>query len=500
MMGQIYKNYHMKNLLMLVLSVWILVSCGIRKRDYNEVPAVVVKEDFLPTDVSDAAFKNTAIAVEWWAEFKDPVMDALIEKARNHNLDVNTAIANFHASRAMLKNTKFDRLPTITAGGDYTRTRMGENVFIPGQNPTYSTYSAAFDSFWEIDVFGRVSDRIKGAYANHQQVLADMHGIYIRIFAEVANSYLELKGTQYLQDIAKRNLKGQQETYNLTVKLFEAGTGNRLDVARALAQLETTRASMPPLEARIEALKNSISVLVGEVPGNLDAAVLEKQPLPSLPASIALGDVQEMLRRRPDVRLAEAVLQERIAGYNISVAELYPKIDFGGSIGFSAVDFSNFGTTGSFTWSIFPRISWAAFNLGRVRQQIKRDDARTVAAVNLYEKTVLQGLEEIKTALSNYTQEIRRREVLRTSTQASAQAAEFAKQRFNGGLDNFIDYLSAEQTLLAAENALALSEISSATALVAIYKALGGGWEIITQEEVDQKFEAMAHSSTDNNN
>src|SRR5690606_6376006 len=300
--------------------------------------------------------------------------------------------------------------------------------------------------------------------------------------------------------IAKRNLKGQQETYNLTVKLFEAGTGNRLDVARALAQLETTRASMPPLEARIEALKNSISVLVGEVPGNLDAAVLEKQPLPSLPASIALGDVQEMLRRRPDVRLAEAVLQERIAGYNISVAELYHKIDFGGSIGFSAVDFSNFGTTGSFTWSIFPRISWAAFNLGRVRQQIKRDDARTVAAVNQYEKSVLQGLEEIKTALSNYTQELRRREVLRTSTQASAQAAEFAKQRFSGGLDNFIDYLSAEQTLLAAENALALSEISSATALLAIYKALGGGWEIITQEEVDQKFEAMAHSSTDNNN
>lgn len=347
------------------------------------------------------------------------------------------------------------------------------------------------DSFWEVDAFGRVSNRIKGAYASNQQALADMNGVYISIFAEVATHYLELKGIQYLMDIAKRNLSGQQETYELTVKLSEAGKSNSLDVSRALAQLETTRASIPPLEARIEVLKNSLSVLLGEVPGTLDSSVVKKQPLPSLPESIGLGNIQEMLRRRPDVRLAEAQVKERIAQYNISVAELYPSIQFGGSIGFSAVDFSNFGTHKSFTWSIFPRISWAAFNLGRVKQQIQREDALTLAAVNQYEKTVLQGLEEIKTSLSNYTNELKRREILRTSAKASAEAAQFAKQRYNAGLDNFIDYLSADHALLEAENALALSEISSVTSLIAIYKALGGGWEIISEKELIGKFETM---------
>src|SRR5699024_4866252 len=140
-----------------------------------------------------------------------------------------------------------------------------------------------------------------------------------------------------------RNLEGQQETYDLTVKLFNAGIGNNLDVSRALAQLENTRATIPPLKARLEALKNSISVLIGEVPGNLDQKMLNSQPLPSLPASVALGNITELLRRRPDVQKAEAELQLQIAKYNLSVAELYPKIQFGGSIGFSAIDFANFG-------------------------------------------------------------------------------------------------------------------------------------------------------------
>src|SRR5690606_32684429 len=201
--------------------------------------------------------------------------------------------------------------------------------------------------------------------------------------------------------------------------------------------------------------------------------------------------MQDLLRRRPDVKRAEALLQERVARYNISVANLYPSIQFGGSIGFSATDFSNFGSKESFSWSIFPSISWAAFDLGRVRKQIKRDDALALAALNQYEKTVLESLEEIKTALGNYSQELKRREILRTSSRASARAASMARERFNAGLDNFIDYLSADNALLQSENALAQSEISAATSLVAIYKALGGGWEIISQEELQGKIGSL---------
>ncbi|MDP2688384.1 MAG: TolC family protein [Aequorivita sp.] len=481
----------MKNIILITLLSSFLLSCGITKRDFELKPTVAIPEEFLTEDVSNSTITTTETVQEWWSEFKDPFLDSLIEKARKNNLDINTAVANFYASRAFLKESKFDRLPTVTANGDYTRTRLGENVFVPGANPTYSTYNGSFDAFWEADLFGRVSNRIKGAYANNQLALADMLGMYVSIFSEVANNYMELRGTQYLLDIATRNLKGQQDTYDLTVKLSDAGTSNNLDVSRALAQLENTRATIPPLKARLEALKNSISVLIGEVPGNLDPKILNTQPLPSLPASVSLGEVTELMRRRPDVKRAEAELQMRIAKYNLSVAELYPKVQFGGSIGFSAVDFANFGSKESFTWSIMPNISWAAFNLGRVKQQIKREDALTLATLNQYEKTVLTGLEEVKTALSNYSNELERREILRTSAGASAEAAKFAKQRFNAGLDSFIDYLSADNTLLQSETLLATSEIASATSLIAIYKALGGGWEIISENELQNKFEQM---------
>lgn len=474
-----------------ILLLWLVVACGVHKRDYDVVLPMTVSDDVLKSQLSDSTFNNQNIAISWWSAFEDPILDSLIKKAQDHNLDINTAVANFQAARALVKESKFDRWPTVTANADYTRTRLGENVFAAGTNPTYSTYTSTMDASWEADLFGRVTQRIKGAYATQKEAMADMHGVYLSIYAEVATNYLAIRGTQYLIDIAKRNLKGQQETYELTVQLAEAGTSNKLDVSRALAQLESTRASIPQLNAQLEALKNSLSVLVGEVPGSLDTEIVSPQPLPSLPKTVSLGNIQELLRRRPDVRRAEAALQVQISAYNISVAELYPKISFNGSIGFSAVDFSNFGSKSSFTWSVLPRISWAAFNLGRVKQQINQNDAKTLAALNQYEKAVLQGLEDIKTAMSNYSYQLKRRDILRTSSMASADAAQIAEQRFNAGLDNFIDYLSAENTLLVSENTLALSEITSATSLVAIYKALGGGWELLSPEDLDKKFEAM---------
>ncbi|MDD7885364.1 efflux transporter outer membrane subunit [Flavivirga sp. 57AJ16] len=483
----------MKHLTLMALALF-LISCGITKRSFEVKSNANVENSFLEENLEEDIYSNLDITQNWWSEFNDPVLDSLIEKVGQHNLDINTAVANFYASRAFLKGTKLDRLPTVTAKGDYTRTRLGENVFVSGSNPTFNTYSASFDAFWEADVFGRVSNRIKGAYANSQLALADVQSVYVSIFAETAKNYMELRGTQYLLNIAERNLEGQQNTYDLTVKLSEAGTSNSLDVSRALAQLENTRATVYPLRTRVEALKNSLSVLIGEIPGNLDETLLNDKPLPSLPSSVALGDINELLRRRPDVRRAEATLQVQIAKYNISVAELYPKVQFGGAIGFSAVDFSNFGKKESFTWSIMPNISWAAFNLGRVKQQIKQNDALTLAALNQYEKTILKALEEIKTALTNYSNELQRREILRTSSKASSRAAAIAKQRFNAGLDNFIDYLSAENTMLLSENLLATSEISATTSLIAIYKALGGGWQIISEEELNTKFEQLSMS------
>src|SRR5690606_1510068 len=192
---------YVKHLIIITLRSSFLLSCGITKRDFEVKPTVAIPENFLTEDDSNATITTTKTVQEWWSEFKDPILGTLIEKARKNNLDINTAVSNFYASRAFLKETKFDRLPKVTANGDYTRTRLGENVFVPGANPTFSTYNGSFDAFWEVDLFGRVSNRIKGAYANNQLALADMQGMYVSIFAEVANHYMELKGTTDLLDI-----------------------------------------------------------------------------------------------------------------------------------------------------------------------------------------------------------------------------------------------------------------------------------------------------------
>jgi len=489
----------MKNIITIALVIFLLVSCGTPKRNFNTPDlGLHLDENYLTVD-GKTSFDNSQPIAEWWQLFNDPTLDSLIAKARTNNLDINSAVANLYAARAVLKGTKLDRLPTVTANGNFVRQRLGENVFAEGSNPTFSQYNGSFDAFWELDLFGRVTNRLKGAKSYEQSALAEMNSVYVSIFAEVARNYMELRGAQYLLDIAERNLKNQQETYDLTVRLSNAGTTNSLDVARALAQLKTTQASIPSIQARIESIKNSLSILIGEVPGNLTDNVVDNKPLPDLPASVLVGNVEDLLRRRPDIMRAENELAQRIAQYNISVAELYPKISFNGAIGFSAIDFSNLGKNQSFTWNLAPQISWAAFNLGRVRQQIRQQDALTIKALNQYEKVVLQALEEIRTAMSNYTNELNRRELLGKASEASNDAAAFSEQRFKAGLDSFLDYLSADRTLLRTEIELAQSETTAVTGLIAIYKALGGGWEIIGDGEMEIKYNQMRSTDTSMN-
>ncbi len=484
------KTHLIKKLVLMSITGLTLYSCGITKRNFEVSSTSFDKlpEDYLVKTDTAQHFAASELIARWWESFNDATLDSLINDARKENLDINSAIANFQASRAGLKSTKFDRFPTVDANGAFTRQRLGQNIFASGINPTFSQYDASFDAFWEIDLFGRVKNRVKGAKGAEQATLAEMQDIYLSVFAEVARNYMELRGIQNQLTIARENLSSQQETFELTKRLATAGTSNSLDVSRAKAQLETTRATIPPLQANITAIINRLSVLTGKIPGELEEVLMQGKPLPSLPESILVGNGKELIKRRPDIFRAESQLAQQIARYNISVAELYPKITFGGAIGFSAIDFSSFGNNETFTWGLAPSINWAAFNLGRVKKNIDQQDGLTLALVNQYEKTVLLALEEIKTVMSNYTHELERQRMLKDAAEASKQAAKFAKQRYEAGLDDFLDYLNAEQTLLLAQNQLAISETLCATNLIAIYKALGGGWEVISAEEIETRY------------
>ncbi|CAM2069077.1 Efflux transporter outer membrane subunit [Sulfidibacter corallicola] len=429
-------------------------------------------------DSAARAFRTAEPVAAWWHQFDDPQLADLVDTALAHNHDVRAALANLREARALLRSRKLDRLPTVESQASGSRQQVSADSgtgTLPDRN--WETYAVGLDAIWEADLFGRVSQRIASASASLDIREADLHGVYVSVAAETASTYIEYRGLQYRLQVAQRNADNQEQTYRLTVDLADAGRSDQLNVARAQTQLELTRSTIPLLEAQRDAVLHRLGVLTGALPTALFARLQEVKALPSLPDAVDVGDPLGLLTRRPDIRRAERELALATAQYNLQVAELYPEVRVSGSIGFSATAFDNLGSSGTSVYSFGPSIRWAAFNLGRVRRGIEAADARTDASLASFEKTVLLALEEVETSLVDFNKREQSRAKLLLAARAGAQASEYAKLRFNAGIDNFLDVLDAERTLLDAQERLARSETEVALSLVGIYKALGGGWQ-----------------------
>jgi outer membrane protein, multidrug efflux system len=292
-----------------------------------------------------------------------------------------------------------------------------------------------------------------------------------------------LRGLQEQLEVAVRNADNQTQTLKVTQARLEAGRGTELDTARAEAQLKTTLASIPLLESSTATTIYRLSVLTGRLPDALTAELQVAEPLRDLPPLNAVGDPATLLRRRPDIRVAERSLAGSTARIGVAIGDLFPKVTFTGSVGYDAATFRGIGKAGSDTYSVGPGISWAAFDLGRVSARIKIAHAQADADLATYEASVLGALEETEGALVTYGRAQSRRELLTQAANASERAADLARQRFQGGLTDFVNVLDAEREALTVEDSLAQSRTQTATSLVAVYKALGGGW-------VDEPLEA----------
>ncbi len=466
-----------------LLVMLALSACSVG-RDYQPPETEpLVQKQFLEQD--QGRFRATEPIASWWRQFNEEQLTRLVEQALEHNLDVRVALANLQEARYLLDGTGFDRFPTIEAEGDATRQLQSkEGIFPPFGDRTQTTYGVGFDAIWELNLFGRVSQRIAASEANLEAREADLNAFYVTIAAEVARTYIELRGAQYRQDVAKRNTDNQQQTYNLTRDLFEGGVSDKLDIERARAQLELTKSTIPPLEAEVNATMNRLAVLTGHPPTALHLTLQSLRALPSIPNTVDVGNPVDLLRRRPDIRAAEREFASAVAEYNVNVADLYPNVTFNGSLGFSSTSLSNLVTGAAGTYLLGPQINWAAFNIGRVLTRIDAADARTDARRASFEKTVLRALEETETAMVNFSREEQSRARLQQAAASSAKAADYAQERFEGGIDNLLDVLVAQRTLLEAQDRLATSEINVARNLIAIYKALGGGWQVKASSEL----------------
>jgi outer membrane protein, multidrug efflux system len=466
---------HIRLMLMLVPALLGLVNgCKAVGPDYSE-PAVQVPTDF--ANQEQPGMSTAAVEVTWWRGFQDKELNQLVAEALNDNHDIRIATARLQEARALRSLTEFDRFPTVTTEERYTRGRLSKTVAQSADRDA-ELYHAGFDASWELDFFGRVRRTIEASTADVGAAEASRRDVIVSLLAEVASNYFDLRGAQNQLAVARQNTENQRQTLELTQALLQAGRGTELDVSRAEAQLNGTLAIIPPLETRIARASHRLGVLIGQQPTVLVTTLSAPLPLPGLPTFVALGKPEGLLRRRPDIRIAERNLAAATARVGVATADLFPRITVLGSIGVEAGSLKGFGQGGIETFSIGPSIFWAAFDLGRVRARIRAADARTEAALAQYEQRVLLALEETENTLVDFQRQQARRDLLRASAQASEKAFGLAKLRYQFGVSDFLTVLDAERTRLLAQDLLADSETRTALTLIAVYKALGGGWEI----------------------
>ncbi len=435
----------------------------------------------------EARFQAAEPVVQWWQQLGDVTLTHLVEQALVHNHEVRIARANLQRARVLAQLQSLDYFPKIETQASAIRQQFSKEGFNrPLGDRTLTTYEAGFDALWEIDVFGRVSQGIEAADARAAASEAGLHDAYVSVAAEIARTYIELRGAQYRLDVATRNAGNQEKTFHLTQTLLENGLGDTLNTARARAQFELTQSTIPLHQSRVHAAINRLGVLTGQAPGALETSLSAHKPLPSVPVTIAVGEPMDLLKRRPDIRRAEHVLNEAIADYHIRAADYYPEVSIIGGLGFLSTTFAHLGTAGSSTYLLGPNIRWAALNLGRVDALVDAADASTQAHIAAFEQAVLRALEEVDTSMVNFTQQEHNRARLLAAAHASARAADHARERFDAGIDNFLDVLDAERTMLNAQDKLAMSETQLALSLIAIYKALGGGWQITQAHDVGE--------------
>jgi len=453
-----------------------LVGCAVGPNYHR--PEAKVDASF--ANAGEPGFAAGDPVERYWTTFGDPMLTQLIDDSVVHNYDLAAATANLRAARAARRLAGFDQFPTVTVAGGYTQNQDAAEQ-LPGYTESQRNFDAAqagFDGLWELDLFGRVRRNVEAARADVGASEATLNDARVSIIAEVARDYFVLRGLQDQLTLTKRNAENELNTLKLTRTRLEAGRGNELDTSRAEAQWQTTLSSIPTLEASIATTIYRLSVLTGRPPTALVDTLSPQKAAPELPLLSSIGTPEQLLRHRPDIRVAERQLAGATARVGVAMGDLFPKVTLVGEIGYLAPSFGDFGQSEAKFYSAGPSISWAAFDLGRVFARISASRAQTDAALARYQGAVLGALEDTEGALITYGRSQSRREALRVAAAASDKAASLAQQRFEGGLIDFLEVLDAERTALSAELLLSQSRTDAATSLIAVYKALGAGWTI----------------------
>ncbi|MGD1276520.1 MAG: efflux transporter outer membrane subunit [Tepidisphaeraceae bacterium] len=504
----------------------VLTAAGCEVGPDYHPPQITVKSAYGEPIAAPSASAAPTALIQWWSAFHDPELDGLIQRAIKNNLDLKNAESRLRQARAQRGVVGSELFPTVNTSGGYQNARGSKNVTIPlgafggaagpaatptvrpavvsaaaaqggsasvastpsvplsplgqGGFPGVETqlYQAGFDASWELDVFGGVRRSIEAADADTAAALEDRRDLLVSLVAEVARNYIDLRSAQRQMQIATDNLQSQQETLELTRSRYRAGFVTELDVAREAAQVATTAATLPALDASIRLYIHELGILLGQDPDALAAELTAAAPIPPAPPAVPLGVPADLLRRRPDIRRAERQLAAATARIGVATADLYPKFTLTGSFGLDSSKVHNLAEWSSRYFALNPGVTWPIFDAGKIRSNVAVQKELAQQAATNYQQTVLSALKEVEDALAAYRTEQLRRNALADAVDASQQAVSLARQQYQRGVVDFLVVLDTQRSLFETQMVLAQSDSAISTDLVALYKALGGGWEL----------------------
>jgi NodT family efflux transporter outer membrane factor (OMF) lipoprotein len=490
-----------------LISILMLSGCSMVGPDYVK-PTAPQATDWLESE--DPQIKSEqADFSQWWTVFNDPVLNRLIEAAYQQNYTLQTAGIRILEARAQLGIAIGFQYPqTQRATGDAAAQRTSKNLPNTRNSERFAyIYDTGFDVAWEMDIWGKFRRAIQSEMANLEATIANYDDFLVTLTSEVARTYILLRTSEERLVVAQENVKIQDRSLRIAEVRFKAGAVTELDVTQARSLLRGTEATIPQFEIDIRQAQNALAILLGKLPGEIDAMLEGPGLIPVVPAEVAVGIPTELLRRRPDIRLAERQLAAQSALIGFAKADLYPQFSLFGSVGFTTAastgdrsrdaGLSEMFDSSSFNYSFGPGVSWDLFNYGRITNRVRVADARFQELVANYENTVIEAAQEAEDSMVSFLRSQDAVGFLADAVKASKRSVDLSMIQYREGLVDYQRVLDTQRFLSAQQDALVTTAGDVDLSLVALYKSLGGGWELRKGKEfVPEAIRAQMQSRT----
>ncbi len=474
--------------LVAVAAAGVLAGCVTVGPDFEtpEVPTLAAWN----ADGKKAAGKNSGVtersqvSQRWWQIFKDKDLNKLVHTAYRENLTLRAAGLRVYEARAQLGIASGEQFPqSQQIAGGYSRDRISTNESVLRDinrvvpiDPTFHRWELGFDAGWEVDIWGKFRRNVQSAEANLLAQVANYDDVLVTLVGDVASTYVTIRELQRLIAIARTNASLQKESLRIAKIRFKDGTTTELDVNEATALYNNTLATIPKLQADLAQAYNAMSVLIGRPPSDLRGVIRKQARIPRPPAEVAIGVPAELLRRRPDIRAAEYTAAAQAAQIGVAQADLYPAFTISGAIGVKASDFAMLFKGNSLAGFINPGFTWNVLNYGRIKNNVRAQDAKYQALIANYKNTVLSAYSEVENGLVGFLKSKQEEIYLRRAASAAGKAVKIANIQYKQGSASYTRVLNTQTGLLRAQVKLANVRAQTATNLISVYKALGGGW------------------------